>query len=293
MLDIEYVNAGGAGIHSEFWGFAGRAPDDAENRPFMKWLYTLGNTSDAAAPKVFSTSYGEDEDSTSWEYANRMNAEFMKAGARGISLLYASGDEGANCERLGRAFAPEWPSSSPYVTAVGGTTYAAGGAETAASLSSGGFSARWAMPAWQRDAVGAYVAAGAGVGGFPAARLYNATGRAYPDVAAQAEESSSCATGRRCRASRARRARRPRSGRRRAARRPPPRRGQERARLPQPTVVLRRDDARAERRHERRGPRLRCGARQGGWPALAGWDAVTGWGSPNMGKMAAVTDALP
>ena len=102
MLDIEYVNAGGAGIHSEFWGFAGRAPDDAENEPFMKWLYTLGNTSDAAAPKVFSTSYGEDEDSTSWEYANRMNAEFMKAGARGISLLYASGDEGANCERLAR-----------------------------------------------------------------------------------------------------------------------------------------------------------------------------------------------
>ena len=36
-----------------------------------------------------------------------------------------------------------------------------------------------------------------------------------------------------------------------------------------------------------------AGPGKGGWPALAGWDAVTGWGTPNMGKMAAVTDALP
>ena len=293
MLDIEYVNAGGAGIHSEFWGFAGRAPDDAENEPFMKWLYTLGNTSDAAAPKVFSTSYGEDEDSTSWEYANRMNAEFMKAGARGISLLYASGDEGANCERPAR-FAPEWPSSSPYVTAVGGTTYAAGGAETAASLSSGGFSARWAMPAWQRDAVGAYVAAGAGVSGFPAAWLYNATGRAYPDVAAQAEgyvvvcdgqtlpgvAGTSCAT--------------PAfSGvvallvdRRLAA-------GKSALGFLNPLLY---SDAMTRALNDvtsGAGRGCAAGPGKGGWPALVGWDAVTGWGTPNMGKMAAVIDALP
>ena len=36
-----------------------------------------------------------------------------------------------------------------------------------------------------------------------------------------------------------------------------------------------------------------AGPGKGGWPALVGWDAVTGWGTPNMGKMAAVTDALP
>ena len=30
--------------------------------------------------------------------ATRLNTEFMKAGARGISLLYASGDEGSNCK---------------------------------------------------------------------------------------------------------------------------------------------------------------------------------------------------
>ena len=52
-------------------------------------------------------------------------AEFLKAGARGISLLFASGDSGAagdshTCK--GGKFVPQWPSGSPYVTAVGGTS---------------------------------------------------------------------------------------------------------------------------------------------------------------------------
>ena len=51
---------------------------------------------------------------------DRMNVEFQKAGARGISLLYAAGDEGANCES--DVYVPETPGSSPFVTAVGGTT---------------------------------------------------------------------------------------------------------------------------------------------------------------------------
>ena len=54
----------------------------------MKWLTDMSNTSDADVPKVFSTSYGEDEASWSMEAATRMNTEFMKAGARGITLLY-------------------------------------------------------------------------------------------------------------------------------------------------------------------------------------------------------------
>ena len=61
----------------------------------------------------------KDEGSWSLAAAKRLNVEFQKAGARGISLLYASGDEGANCK--GGKFVPEGPASSPYVTAVGGT----------------------------------------------------------------------------------------------------------------------------------------------------------------------------
>merc|ERR1712224_506864 len=70
-------------------------------------------------------SYGEDEDTCSTEQAGRINTEFMKAGARGISLLFASGDSGAagdshTCKN--GKFVPQWPSGSPYVTAVGGTS---------------------------------------------------------------------------------------------------------------------------------------------------------------------------
>merc|ERR1711979_127012 len=102
----------------------------------------------------------------------------MKAGARGISLLYASGDEGANCK--GGKYVPETPSSSPYVTAVGGTQPASGfpspGSETAIGLSSGGFSDYWPMPSWQKSAVTDYLSQS----GLPQkSRGYNVSGRAY------------------------------------------------------------------------------------------------------------------
>merc|ERR1712039_888237 len=115
MLDIETITGVAGNIDSEFWGFSGRSPGNPENEPFMKWLTQMGKTSDADVPKIFSTSYGEDESSWSFAAAQRLNTEFMKAGARGISLLYASGDEGANCQS--GKFKPETPSSSPYVTA--------------------------------------------------------------------------------------------------------------------------------------------------------------------------------
>ena len=54
----------------------------------------------------------------------------MKAGVRGLSILFASGDFGTGCNSssLPAKFAPEWPPTSPYVTAVGGTTFNAAAA---------------------------------------------------------------------------------------------------------------------------------------------------------------------
>merc|ERR1712054_328339 len=128
---------------------------------------------------------GEDESAWSLETATRMNTEFMKQGTRGISLFYASGDEGANCKN--GKFVPETPSSSPYVTAVGGTEPASGfpspGSESAIGLSSGGFSNRWAQPEWQKSAVSEYL----GMSDLPSkSKGYNVSGRAYPDISAQA-----------------------------------------------------------------------------------------------------------
>jgi tripeptidyl-peptidase-1 len=189
MLDIEYITAMATGVAAEFWGFAGRSPDNKQNEPMLKWLTLMANTSDAEVPKLFSTSYGEDETSVSMAWADRLNTEFMKAGARGISLLVASGDSGAAGDKgcgPNDEFIAQWPSGSPYVTAVGGTGSALGGGENAASLSSGGFSNRWARPAWQKAAVDAYASGSTGAS-LPPAAQWNRTGRGFPDIAAQAE----------------------------------------------------------------------------------------------------------
>merc|ERR1719359_1787699 len=116
MLDIETITGVAGNIDSSFWGFAGRSPDNKANEPFMKWLAQMSSTGDADIPKIFSTSYGEDESSWSYDAAMRLDAEFQKAGVRGISLLFASGDSGANCKLNGK-FAPQTPRSSPYITA--------------------------------------------------------------------------------------------------------------------------------------------------------------------------------
>jgi len=185
MLDIETITGMVGGVEAEFWGYSGVSPDNAENEPFMKWLSAVASTSDDEVPLIFSTSYGEDENSWSVPAAQRLNTEFMKTGARGISLLYASGDEGANC--VGGVYVPETPSSSPWVTAVGGTGPTSGfpspGSETAIGLSSGGFSDYFAMPDYQKDVVSAYLQQS----GLPSTSQYkvNVSGRAYPDIAAQ------------------------------------------------------------------------------------------------------------
>jgi len=188
MLDIETITGVAGNVDSEYWGFAGKSPDNPQNEPFMKWLEQVSSTSDADVPKIFSTSYGEDEGSWSLAAAKRLNTEFQKAGVRGISLLFASGDSGPNCK--GGKFTPQGPASSPWVTAVGGTqpgnSWPAPGkpdSELAIGLSSGGFSDYWPMPAWQKDAVGKYLQQS----GLPDRSLgYNISGRAFPDVAAQA-----------------------------------------------------------------------------------------------------------
>merc|ERR1711879_917705 len=145
----------------------------------MKWLAQVSNTSDADVPKIFSTSYGEDENSWSFPAAQRLNVEFQKAGARGISLLFASGDSGVNCKD--GHFTPNMPASSPYVTAVGGTqpgnAWPKPGGEMAIGLSSGGFSNYWPMPDYQKAAVSKYLQQS----GLPDKSVgYNTSGRAFP-----------------------------------------------------------------------------------------------------------------
>jgi tripeptidyl-peptidase-1 len=120
---------------------------------------------------------------------NRVNAEFQKAAARGLSLLFATGDNGVgadsgSCTR----FCGQWPASSHYVTGVGGSTGSSKGAETAWSGSAGGFSDRWGIPAWQADVVAAFKKSATAAGKLPPAARFNNTGRGFPDVSAQSTD---------------------------------------------------------------------------------------------------------
>jgi subtilase family serine protease len=154
-----------------------------------KVLFKVSNASDAAVPRVFSTSYGECENTVSMAYMNRCASEFQKGAARGITFTFATGDNGVgadsgSCVR----FCGQWPAGHPWVTGVGGTeggSTSGTGGEMAWSGSAGGFSDRWAIPSYQSDAVAKYKST---VSKLPEKTRYNNTGRGFPDVAAQATD---------------------------------------------------------------------------------------------------------
>jgi hypothetical protein len=79
-----------AGVTTEFWSEPGVQPYNPENEPFLAWLQQADAMPDNTIPKVFSVSYGDDEDSVNQDYANRVNVEFQKLGARGISIMFSS-----------------------------------------------------------------------------------------------------------------------------------------------------------------------------------------------------------
>merc|ERR1711953_76753 len=154
----------------------------------LDWANQITNLQNS--PLVHSVSYGNDEkQQSSTEHMFTCNTAFMKAGVRGMSILFASGDQGV-CGREGcgfwtwRRFKPDFPGGSPYITVVGGTDFEGAdiGAETAWSASGGGFSDTFAMPAYQKAAVESYK--GRSDAKLPPQKYWNATGRGYPDVAA-------------------------------------------------------------------------------------------------------------
>jgi tripeptidyl-peptidase-1 len=179
LLDIEYIGAIIAPIplttiYSSTFSLA-------------DWVDTV--TSQDDPQWVQSVSYGNDEvQQTSAAYMESVNTQFMSAGALGISILFASGDQGVwGRSGVGSTFHPDFPGGSPYVTAVGGTNFAVKsviGEESAWSCGGGGFSDEFDTPSWQQSVVTSYLAAANAAGVLPASTLYNAGGRGYPDVSA-------------------------------------------------------------------------------------------------------------
>lgn len=155
------------------------------NEPYLDFLTYVLNLTDSELPQTLTTSYGEEEQSVPADYALKVCNLFMQLGARGVSIIFSSGDSGpggsckSNVDNSTTTFGPTFPAGCPYVTAVGATTGSA--PERGVSFSSGGFSILHAQPAYQAGVVGTYLDSI----GNTYAPFFNRTGRGIPDVAAQ------------------------------------------------------------------------------------------------------------
>ncbi|KAJ7249548.1 peptidase S8/S53 domain-containing protein [Mycena haematopus] len=192
-LDIQYTEAVSFPTPNIYYSTGGSPPFLADsftptntNEPYLDWLNFILNAS--TIPQTFTTSYGDDEQSVPEDYATSVCNLFMQLGARGSSIMFSSGDEGVgggDCETNDGTnkvvFQPAFPASCPFVTTVGGTTQV--NPTVAVDFSGGGFSRYFAQPSYQSASVTPFLTAL----GTKFAGLFNATGRAYPDVSAAAE----------------------------------------------------------------------------------------------------------
>lgn len=154
---------------------------------------------------VISTSYAYNEGDLSVKYEERQCAEYMKLGLQGVSMVFASGDFGVSGNKnmcfdpltgayqhgtLGGIFNPSFPSTCPWVTSVGATEVMEGSTVRSGEVacekvirSGGGFSNVFALPDYQKQAVGEYFKNAPVL--YGADRYNNSkTTRGYPDVSA-------------------------------------------------------------------------------------------------------------
>ncbi|KAI9452110.1 subtilisin-like protein [Lactarius psammicola] len=190
-LNLQFAEAITYPTPNIFYSIGGVA--DTETDPYVKWVeYLLKQT---RIPQTISTSYGGYEHDFSPEYAKRVCDLFAQLGARGVTVLFGSGDWGVgegDClveddDNPGHetvAFLPIFPATCPHVTSVGGTV---GGTtiddpEVAAIFSGGGFSNYFVRPSYQAKVVPDFLQKIDNMyDGF-----YNRYGRGIPDISAQA-----------------------------------------------------------------------------------------------------------
>ncbi len=163
------------------------APDN-DNEPFLLLINWLLAQKDL--PTVLSISYADTEYTVPPSYARRVCQGFAQLGARGVSVIFGSGDWGVGnptqCHNKAghHRFAARFPDSCPYITSVAATRgihpQVVAYNENNHFVSGGGFSEYFARPSYQEKAVSQYL----GKLGNQHKGLYNAQGRAYPDVAA-------------------------------------------------------------------------------------------------------------
>lgn len=167
-LDTQYIVGFGPGTPTWWMYIDGHAAN-----PFASWLTYMSNAS--TIPWVQSLSVGVPENEVGNDLVDRMNTEMAALGARGVTIVFASGDSGYQK-------AQKFGAGSPYVTSVGGIwngELAMDDYFSVDSQTTGGFSSldANAQPAYQQSAVAAYLkTSGTRPGSF------NSSRRCVPDL---------------------------------------------------------------------------------------------------------------
>ena len=89
---------------------------------FSSWLVEVADVENP--PLVLSISYGVEEGYVTIAEHSAFNIQAIKLGAMGVTIVVASGDNGAVSRFFNQntcIYSPSFPASSPYVTAVGAT----------------------------------------------------------------------------------------------------------------------------------------------------------------------------
>lgn len=187
MLDLEYIMGPVPGIETEVWMYGG-----------MQWCtdlknWTTGILDHESPPLVFSISYGvqgnvslDKTQGCSMQLVESIEDDFAKIAARGVSLIFASGDSGSGGTLVMKhKLWPVWPGSAAYSTTVGATQFISGAAGPERAVTSygsgGGFDWRVPQQSWQKDPVEGYLAKSDA--GLPGAADFNRQGRATPELA--------------------------------------------------------------------------------------------------------------
>jgi len=167
---------------------------DVTDDIFLSWITGVANS--ATPSDVYTFSYSYPESYMTAAAMTSFNNQAMKLGVMGVTVVVASGDDGAPGSTVGLGsncmYDPSFPASSPYVVAVGATMGPESGKKEVACqtdrqngpiTSGGGFSKFAKRLPHQDRAVKAYFAT---VSTSPVSG-YSTTGRGYPDVALMAK----------------------------------------------------------------------------------------------------------
>ncbi|KAG9733026.1 subtilisin-like protein, partial [Aureobasidium melanogenum] len=179
-LPVQYYYTHGLGVDKENHSL--RNLTGASSELDIMLLRYLRDLPKSSLPHTLSVSYGGSEKALPNAYARKICDMYGELGARGVTIVVASGDYGPGlaCRgKHGKRLDPIFPATCPYVTSVGGTQSI--NPELAGIVSSGGFSDVFPRPDWQEKEVENYL----DTLGTRLAGMYNSSGRGFPDVSAQ------------------------------------------------------------------------------------------------------------